>query len=85
MNHMDIHGENRDDPVSFDEAINEYWINVPGYPNVRQQIYFCPWCGEKLPESHGDEWYSLLEAKGIDPLVDEIPKEFQSSEWRLKR
>ncbi|MGL4555190.1 MAG: DUF6980 family protein [Gemmataceae bacterium] len=44
-------------------------------------IYFCPWCGTRLPESLRDRWFVELEALGIDPNGDEVPDRFRSSEW----
>lgn len=45
-------------------------------------LFYCPWCGDKLPPSQRDRWFDELEARGIDPNVDPIPPEFQSGEWR---
>ncbi len=85
MNHMNLHEENRNDPVYYNEARDEYSIDVPGYDGVSQLLYYCPWCGEKLPESKRDEWFDLLEAQGIDPMNDPIPEEFKTSAWRTKK
>ena len=49
---------------------------------ARQLLFYCPWCGEKLPPSQRDRWYDELEARDINPNEDTIPSEFQSAQWR---
>lgn len=48
-----------------------------------QNVYFCPWCGSKLPESKRDEWYERIDDLGIDDLTDEVPIAMLSEEWML--
>lgn len=78
---MKIHPENEDNLINYSEKWNEYNMNVDN--NIQQRIYFCPWCGERLPESQRDNWFDELESMGIDPMNDEIPIEYQSEEWRI--
>ncbi|WP_372511772.1 DUF6980 family protein [Carbonactinospora thermoautotrophica] len=55
----------------------------PGDHSI-QTIYYCPWCGQKLPKELGDEWVARLEAMGIDPGdddADRIPEAFRSDRW----
>ena len=47
----------------------------------KQSIYYCPWCGKKLPDSLRNAWFDRLEELGIDPDEDSIPEEFQSDAW----
>ncbi|MEM7780234.1 MAG: hypothetical protein AAF697_07595 [Pseudomonadota bacterium] len=56
-----------------------YWVPAG---SAKQQLFYCPWCGEKLPPSQRDRWFDELEAMGIDPNVDPIPSAYQSGEWR---
>jgi hypothetical protein len=44
-------------------------------------IYFCPWCGARLPASLRDRWFEELAVLGIDPGAADVPHRFRSSEW----
>ena len=54
-------------------------------------IYYCPWCGKKLPINLSDKWFEILKKEhGIDYPFDDpdrknIPEEFKSDEWWKKR
>ncbi|HEX8214122.1 MAG TPA: hypothetical protein VF582_01475 [Allosphingosinicella sp.] len=50
--------------------------------SAKQQLFYCPWCGERLPPSQRDRWFEELEALGIDPGSDAIPEDYQSGAWR---
>lgn len=50
--------------------------------STSQQIYFCPWCGERLPQSQRDKWFDELEALGIDPMNEPYPEKYKTAEWR---
>ena len=45
------------------------------------RLTYCPWCGQRLPESLRDRWFDELEERGIDPATDEIPPEFTDERW----
>ena len=66
------------------------------YIGVRQRLWYCPWCGTKLPEDLGDEWDEALKTEynlTINDFVDKkgrwdeskIPEEFRTDEWWKKR
>lgn len=76
---MDRHPQNDWQSVRWDPRFDEYWIPAGG---ARQCLFYCPWCGEKLPPSQRDRWFDELEARGFDPLADEIPEAYRSSAWR---
>lgn len=77
--HMAEHPQNDWGTVRYDPRFDLYWVPAGG---AKQQLFFCPWCGERLPPSHRDRWFDELEARGIDPNIDAIPDEFQSGAWR---
>ena len=83
-NHMERHPENTRSVVHYDERYDEYLIVLSDLDGVVTglTIYFCPWCGEKLPKSLRDKWFDELEALGIDPMRDEIPIKYRTSQWR---
>jgi hypothetical protein len=73
-----------DSPVIFKSKFREYGIRILDGGTSSIAISFCPWSGHKLPESLRDEWFSRLEAQGLDPGVDPVPLEFQSEQWYTK-
>lgn len=49
-------------------------------------IQYCPYCGKKLPESLEEDWWNCLKIEyGYPEKIDEIPDEFMTDEWWLKR
>lgn len=51
-----------------------------------QKIYYCPWCGSKLPKALDDKWLDDLKKLGFkDPNKQQIPEEFKTDEWWKKR
>lgn len=68
--------------IVYSEKFREYGLMYRDGGSSKQLIKFCPWCGSKLPEPLGNEWFNRLEAAGIDPLDKKnIPSSFNSSEW----
>lgn len=76
---MTKHPQNDWGTVRYDSRFDVYWVEAGG---AKQQLFFCPWCGERLPPSQRDLWFDELEAKGINAVSDTIPPEFQTGEWR---
>ena len=76
--HMQRHRQN-DWGSRYDARFDEYWIPAGG---ARQLLFYCPWCGDRLPPSQRHRWFDKLEARDINPITDPIPAEFQSGEWR---
>lgn len=81
----DVHKDNYDCPdvlVSYISKFDEYGLIVHDGGSSSISIYFCPWCGTKLPESKRDSWFNTLEQLGYDdPAEQDIPKEFHGNEW----
>jgi hypothetical protein len=76
---MDDHPQNDWGTVSYDARFDVYWVPAG---SAHQQLFFCPWCGERLPSSQRDRWFDELEAMGIDPNCHPIPEAYQSGAWR---
>ena len=71
--------------IKYSSQFDEYGLIIHDGGNSLVEIYFCPWCGEKLPESKRDTWFNKLEELGFDnPSEENIPKEFLSDEWYRK-
>lgn len=77
--HMDVHPQNDWESVHYDARYDAYWVKAGG---AKQLLFFCPWCGEKLPPSQRDRWFDELEALGVDPAIDPVPEIFRSGAWR---
>jgi hypothetical protein len=69
--------------VGYDDALREYYIVVSNHAGVaeRQALLFCPICGDSFPKSLRGEWFDRLEARGIDPLNEEVPVEYRDGTW----
>ncbi len=86
-----------DHSVIYRQRYREYFIYTneeerhPDEPfNMLADIFYCPWCGTKLPKSLPDEWDDILEKEyGIEDPTDsdreKVPAEFWTDEWWKKR
>lgn len=68
-------------PVDYIPKLREYGVRILDGGSSHLRITFCPWCGQKLPDSLRDEWFDNLERIGVDPYGDEIPSEFTDGRW----
>jgi hypothetical protein len=82
-NHFNSHPENRGAIVHYSQKWDHYYVKVENVDSIIQEIYYCPWCGLKLPLSRRDAWFDALEKLGIDPVQNPelVPREFKSSQW----
>ena len=73
----------RDDfPLEYFPQFREYGIRYLGDGTSYQLLEFCPWCGERLPRSLGDQWFERLSALGIDPIDESrIPPRYLTDAW----
>lgn len=78
-------------PLGYSPIMREYYINMNNAQYMIQEIFYCPWCGNKLPGSLRDEYFNILAREyHIEPDLDiknndRIPLEFKSDEWWKKR
>ncbi len=71
-----------DDIIYYCPEFDEYGIVVHDSGKSYIKIEYCPWCGQKLPDSKRNLWFDELEKLGIEnPLEEDIPEKFKSSEW----
>lgn len=74
-----------DNLVFYNSKFDEYGLIIHDGGSSFIEIYFCPWCGTKLPESKAELWFDTLEELGFDdPIQQDIPEEFKSDEWHRK-
>jgi hypothetical protein len=77
--------QGRNPVIAWIRPWNEYRIEVSHQSNSATLIYFCPWCGRRLPASLREEWYQTLYGMGYnDPGEQDIPDEFESDTWWRK-
>ncbi len=46
-----------------------------------QEIYYCPWCGTKLPSSLNEKWYDELTELDYEPYSEDIPDKYKTDAW----
>jgi hypothetical protein len=68
--------------VEYDLRFGDYSIAVDAEAKIRQQLFFCLWCGAELPPSRRDDWFDQLERRGVDPWGQDVPEEFRTDAWR---
>jgi hypothetical protein len=71
----------RESALVFIEKFREYGIRVLDGGTSFIQIRFCPWCGQTLPSSLRDEWFSQIEALNLEPDDPKIPAKFMTGAW----
>ena len=69
--------------VNYNERFNEFTIACNDGTRSGVCLFFCPWCGKKLPESKRKRWFEHLEKMGFDaPLFcEDIPEKYKTAEW----
>ena len=77
--------DNVDTPIIYSRKFDEYGLKIIDGGSSSILIEYCPWCGQKLPNSKRDMWFDELEKIGIkNPWVEKIPKKFLTDEWYLE-
>ena|SRR5438445_9831601 len=79
--------------IGYDPVTRDYFIPLLYKERITalQCLYYCPWCGKKLPDSLNNTWFEILEKEYNldDPDSKEqkslIPEEFKTDEWWKKR
>lgn len=80
-----------DKELCFNSISRSYYLRLKQDLNATlQELYYCPWCGNKLPNSLNKEWLKILreEYNLLDPIFDDadkVPEEFKTDEWWKKR
>jgi hypothetical protein len=68
--------------IDYSQKFNEYGLIVHDGGTSSIAIEYCPWCGNKLPESKRAQWFDELEKLGIDDPTDaNIPERYKSDAW----
>jgi hypothetical protein len=72
---------NDETTIVYVPKFREYGIPVSDGGSSFVTLWFCPWCGARLPQSLRDEWFEALEKLGLTPESGDIPQEFLTDSW----
>ncbi|MDM8532019.1 hypothetical protein QUF63_12680 [Anaerolineales bacterium HSG25] len=78
---MEFHLQEGEVALLYLPKFREYGIQILDGGSSFQEIYYCPWCGKKLPSSLRDQWFNQIEALGHEWGDEDIPAKYLSSEW----
>ena len=78
---MKTHLNNGEVSINYVAKFREYGIKYLDGGTSFQQILYCPWCGEKLPESLRDQWFDKIRESGYEPEQENIPDEYKTDKW----
>lgn len=74
-----------DVPVVYESKFREHGVRILDGGTSKLDFVFCPWCGQKLPDSLRRAWFDELERLGKDPYGGDIPQEFCDERWYASR
>ncbi|MGH3773093.1 MAG: DUF6980 family protein [Pseudonocardiaceae bacterium] len=66
-------------PVIYSPDIRQYGIVY--IDGSVQAIYFCPWCGSRLPKSLNNEWFERIWGMGLEPEDSRVPEAMRTDRW----
>ena len=72
--------------VEYDRIDRSY--SLPVSERRSKELFFCPWCGSKLPKVLNEEYLEALEKINIvfpNHDFSNVPPEFRTDEWWKKR
>lgn len=67
-------------PLVYDPRFREYAL-VVGDSEVRQMLFFCPWCGTELPASLRHTFFDEMDRLGVDFPAEAPPQQYASDAW----
>ena len=83
---MDAAIRDPDLPIRFIPKFREHGIDILDGGSSYKLLAFCPWCGEKPPDSLREKWFDRLGELGVDPADDEsVPDEYRDHRWYVDR
>ena len=85
---MEKHLSSGEVSIVYTARYREYGISTRWEYNrsaAKQLIYYCPWCGTKLPENLRDVWFNLIEEMGLEPDDEAVPEDMKSDDWWSKK
>ena len=77
-----------EEDIHYEPVTRHYAIHTPNnHSGNIKSIWYCPWCGKKLPKDLGDEYdEEIFRMFGkYDYDSPNLPEEFKTDEWWKKR
>ncbi len=70
--------------VFYSKRFDEYMLPETDGSGSGILLNYCPWCGNKLPESKRMRWFDELDALGIEFSLletEQVPPEYLTDAW----
>ena len=77
--------EYTDIPIIYIPKFREYGIKVLDGGTSYIEIKFCPFTGQKLPNSLRKIWFEKIEKLNLEPDANNIPEKLKTDEWWLEK
>ena len=77
-------GSSTEKPIVYCSRFDEYILSLPESRDAGMILYYCPWCGQKLPASKRRKWFDELDSMGIEFSLfdtDQVPPSYLSDAW----
>lgn len=78
---MQTHLTSGEVAIEYSPKFREFGILYFDGGTSKQCIYYCPWCGVKLPTSLRSTWFETIWSWDLEPDSPEIPQEYLTDEW----
>ncbi len=77
--------EDPDIPISYIPKFREYGIKVLDGGSSYIELKFCPFTGQKLPESLRNIWFDTIEKLDLEPDDSNMPENLKTDQWWLEK
>ncbi len=78
---MNLHLNANEVAIVYLPEFREYGIKILDGGSSFQEIHYCPWCGQKLPESLRLRWFEIMAELGLEWDDEHIPPQYLSEAW----
>jgi len=78
---MNLHLRAGEVAIVYLPEFREYGLKILDGGSSFQEIYYCPWCGQKLPESLRSRWFELMAELGLEWDDERVPPKYLSEAW----
>ena len=67
--------------IEYFPRVREYGIKTEQSENMVLLMWYCPWCGQKLPDSLREKCAKELEKFGFSLFDEDIPDRYKTDVW----
>ncbi len=78
---MERHISEEEVAIVYVPEFRVYGIKILDGGTSYQRIHYCPWCGQKLPESLRLRWFEIIRGLGFEWGDPDIPAKYLSEAW----